>query len=504
MKLLKLIYILYKMSVLTPLGIYRLIAAIYQCGMGLMTLLFFAERTYANKVVLVDDNEELTYKQLFSQSNNISHILFKDYGLRSGQKVGFLCKNHVSMVKAIFAVSRLGADIYLLNTELSKVQIQQLINQHQFDLIVYDPEFHFEQPNGKVMSYHEHLPAINNLHRIESNLKLKRRSSSKIILLTGGTTGKSKEVAHQPSLFNYLHPFLGLLTRLNLLEYNTSFIATPIFHGYGVAVLFLFIALGKKVVVCQQFDAGNACQLIRSHQVEVITVVPIMIRKLLKYHVEDLKTLKCIASGSAELQPKLVEEIQKKLGDVLYNLYGTSEAGLTTIATPQDLRYSAKTIGKKINGVPLKVLDNDMRLVNAGLIGQFCIMSDRKGNWIETGDLGYQDKNGYYFLCGRKDDMVISGGVNVYPLELEQLLILHPEIEDVAVVGMKDEEFGQRLKVYIQSANDATLTKEELYEWLRPQIARFQTPKEIVFVDLMPYTELGKPDKKKLKSEEYP
>jgi fatty-acyl-CoA synthase len=490
------------MNILTPLGLYRLITAISRCGIGLMTLLFFAGRTYGNHVAIVDDKEELTYKQLFEQSNLIAGHLFRDYGLKQGQKVGFLCRNHASMVKAIFAVSRLGADIYLLNTELSKGQIQNVINHHQFDLIVYDQEFQFEQSKGKIMSYHERLPSIHNLHQTEANVKLKRTSRSRIILLTGGTTGPSKEVVHQPSLFYYLHPFLGLLTRLKLLQYKASYIATPIFHGYGVAVLLLFVALGKKVIVTQRFQAGKAGQIIRDYQVEVITVVPIMIRKLLHDDVDALKTLKCIASGSAELQPKLVEEIQGKLGDVLYNLYGTSEGGLTTIATPGDLRYSPKTIGKKINGLRLEILDNDKHPVNAGEVGQFCIEAGRKGKWVETGDLGYQDDKGYYFLKGRTDDMVVSGGVNVYPIDLEQLLALHPKIDDVAVVGIRDEEFGQRLKVYIQCAKGAAVTEEEIYDWLRPQIARFQTPKEMVFVDRVPYTAVGKPDKKRLKDDE--
>ena len=131
---------------------------------------------------------------------------------------------------------------------------------------------------------------------------------SKIVILTGGTTGNSKAAAHKPSIFNFLNPFLTLLTRLNLINYNTAYIATPIYHGYGVAILFLFIALGKKMVINNGFDAKKACCLIREHNVEVVTVVPLMIYKMLKNNAEDLKSLACIASGGAELNPKLVEE----------------------------------------------------------------------------------------------------------------------------------------------------------------------------------------------------
>lgn len=499
------------MGLLSPLGLFRLFVAIYKNGINVMTLIHFAERNYCHKVALVDDNETISYHQLLAQAEKLSLILFQKYKVKSGQKVGFLCKNHASLVKSIFAVSRLGADIYLLNPETSISQFQSLMDQHDFDFLIYDVELSsiIELSNykkEKVMSYHDHLPAINNLltTNVIKFIQLQRSSTSKMMLLTGGTTGKSKEVAHKPSLFNYLNPFLGLLTRLNLLRHNTAYIATPIYHGYGVAVLFLFMALGKKVVISNGFNAEKACCLIRDHKVEVVTVVPLMLHKMLKHNAEDLRSLACIASGGAELNPKLVDEVFTKLGNVLYNLYGTSEAGLNVIATPQDLIYAANTIGRKINGVHLKVLDSHKNKVKVGSIGQFCIknnwfMNYRKRSWIETGDLGYQDHKGYYFLCGRMDEMVVSAGKNVYPIELEQVLINHPQLEAVAVIGISDENFGQRLKAFVKPVANAEITIEELYEWLRLRVARFQVPKEIVFVDHIPYTPLGKLDKKQLK-----
>jgi len=441
----KLIYALYKVRLLSPLGLYRLIAAIHTYGMNIIVLLKLAER-FGNKAALVDDHETVSFKQLFLQSETLSIMLSTKYDLKCGQKVAFLCKNHASMIKSIFAVSRLGADIYLLNTEMSKNQLNSLFEKYDFDLLLYDEELKpiIEQVNyskEKLMSYHDTLPAINNLlpTKMNKKQKLKRTSKSKIMLLTGGTTGKSKEVAHKPSLFNYLNPFLSMLSRLNLLNYHTAYIATPIYHGYGIAVLFLFIALGKKVVISKRFEAEKACKLIRDHHVEVVTVVPIMVHKMLENNYTDLKSVACIASGGAELNPKLAAEVHRKLGDVLYNLYGTSEAGLNIIATPQDLKYSAKTIGRKIRGVQIKVLDRNKNEVDAGTIGQFCIknnwsMGNKKVSWVETGDLGYVDDSGYFFLCGRTDDMIVSAGVNVYPLELEQVLINHPRVEDVAVI----------------------------------------------------------------------
>lgn len=511
MKIFKLIYVLYKIKLLSPFGLFRLIVAFYKCGINVMTLLYFAERTYADHIAIVDDQETISYKQLLSQSKKLAIVLKGNVQLESGQKVGILCKNHASLVKSIFAVSRLGADLYLLNSEMSRSQFNELVNRHDFNVLIYDFELSFliEQSHyakDKILSYHDHLPAINNFLNTSVNEKqnLQRTSMGKVVLQTGGTTGNSKEAAHKPSVFNYLNPFSTLINRLKLLNYNTTYIATPIYHGYGIAVLLLFITLGKKAVISNGFKAERACGLIREHHVEVVTIVPLMLHKMLKNNAEDLRTLACIASGGAKLNTKLIDETFSKLGGVLYNLYGTSEAGLNIIATPQDLKYSAITIGKKINGVRLKVLDKNMNEVESGKIGQFCIknewsMRNRNNLWIETGDLGYQDQKGYYFLCGRTDDMVVSGGENVYPIEVEQVLIKHPAIEDVAVIGISDEQFGQRLKAFVLPVKNVSVTKEELIEWLLSRIARFQLPKDIIFVDYMPYTSLGKLDKKQLK-----
>lgn len=507
----KLVYVLYKIKLFFPLGVFRLIYAICKYGINIMTLLHFAAKAYDDKIALVDEGETISYEQLFLQSKKLAILLKEEYQLKDSQKVGFLCKNHAALVKAIFAISLLGADIYLLNAEMSKLQFNKLLDSHDFDFIVYDFEFSslIEQSHyikDKLLSYHDKLPSINNLLNtsIKEKLKLNKTSLSKIVLLTGGTTGNFKEASHKPSIFNYLNPFLTLLNRLNLMDYSTAYIATPIYHGYGIAVLLLFIALGNKVVINNGFDEKKACCLIREQNVEVVTVVPLMVHKMLKNNRGDLKSLTCIVSGGAELNPKLVEETFNKLGDVMYNLYGTSEAGLNIIATPQDLKYSVNTIGKKISGTKLKVLDENKQEVEVGRVGQFCIknkwsMRNRNNSWIETGDLGYQDNNGYYFLCGRVDDMVVSAGENVYPIEIEQVLINHPQVEDVAVIGIRDERFGNRLKAFILPVKNSNITSEEIFEWLHNRVARFQVPKEITFVENLPYTTLGKLDKKLLK-----
>jgi len=510
MHFIRLIQVLYQMKLLSPVGLYKLLSAIRKYGMNLMALLGYAGKVYSNRIAIVDERETLNYSQLLSQVEQLAILIQRRYGIQSGHKVGIISKNHACLVKSIFAISQLGADVYLLNVEMSQDQFDHLLVRHDFQLIVYDAEVKSliessSYSREKIATYHRYLPAINSLLNadITNYPQQKRSTMGKLVILTGGTTGQSKAAEHKPFIFNYLNPFVALITRLKLQKYRTVYIATPIYHGYGVAQCLLFTAMGAKIVIRQRFDAAQACALIKEHQVEVVTVVPLMIHRMLKQDVSRLSSLARIVSGSAELDPKLVEEVRGKLGDIVCNLYGTSEAGLNIIATPQDLRLAANTIGRKIQGVKLQILDDNKNEVEAGKIGQLCILnklSQRNGQaWIETGDLGYRDDQGLYYLCGRIDDRIVSAGINVYPMELEQVLNRHPLIEIAAVIGVPDDEFGQRLKAFVQLENNTSMTQEQLLEWLRPRLARYQMPQEITFVSALPYTAVGKLNKKVLK-----
>lgn len=511
MSVYKLFYVLYKIRLLSPRAIFRLFSTINKYGINLMTLLSFSAQTNGNKVAMIDDYESLTYKQLLAQAESISSALQQKYLIKSGRKVGILCKNHAAQVKAMFAVSYSGADLYLLHTELSVKQLDNILVRKQLDFLIYDDELstllaQTSYRHAKLLSYHEVLPAISNigLDRDVEQRRMKMKSG-KLIILTGGTTGNAKEAKHNPSLFNYLDPFAAILSQLKINQYHSVYVATPIYHGYGLAFMLLFVALGKKVIIRRDFRAEQACQLIKEHQVEVVSLVPLMLHKMLITNVKAMHSLACIASGSAELSPKLVVETTSQLGPVLYNLYGTSETGLNIIATPQDVMYSEHTIGRIVSGVQAKIVDEAGDEVKTGEIGQLKMKNrltkhNNGAAWIATGDLAYVDKAGRYYLCGRADSMIVSAGENVYPFEVEQMLLLHPNVDDAVVIGVEDEHFGQRLKAFIVMKDGDTRTnEEELILWLRGRVARFQLPREIVIVDQLPYTALGKRDKKGLK-----
>lgn len=501
---------LYQAKLASPRGLYRLLASVLRSKTSLMALLDFAARTYPQEIAIVESTRQISYKELYQESLQLAAQLQEKHQLEAGDKVGLLCKNHLPFVQSLFALSLLGVDVYLLNVAMNGDQLEHLLEKHQFKAIIHD-----EQGAALVVAssfdalqIHTHLSGKNAILElakmpIPSNCNLKKRSGGKLIILTGGTTGNFKTAVRKPSLFTFLNPFFALLNQLNLASYRSVYILTPIYHGFGVAALLISMILGVKIVLSQQFQAERASQLMLKHQVEVLVLVPIMLQRLLEQDLNNFQYNKVILSGGAALNPTLVQQTSKVLPNQLANLYGTSEAGFCVMAIGEDLQEFPTTIGKKIKGVEIKILDKNKQELPLKKVGMLCVksswtMSNKSDQWIETGDLAYMDEEGYCFLCGRTDDLVISGGVNVYPVELEHILLQHEAIFQAAVIGIPDAEYGQRLKAFVSLRPKENLTTLVLKEWLKDKATGAQKPKEIVFLENIPLTALGKIDKKQL------
>ncbi len=482
--------------------------AVITTGINLMAMLRLAAKLYPDRVAAIDEREQLTYTELWQQAESLAVGLHLDYGVRGRQKVAIICRNHLAAIKSIFAASRLGTHVFLINPEMSPAQILALAERHQFDFYIYDEQIAqvFTDPSLSQKSLPAYHPTDSSIDLISSSspprkVRLKKVQTGNIVVMTGGTTGQPKSAVRKPSIFNFLPPFISLVTQVHLDRYQSVYIATPIYHGFGVASLFIGVALGVTMYFTTRFNAERAGALIEQHQIEVVTLVPLMLQRMLQPESGSLSSLRCIVAGGALLNPILAQATGDRLGSILFNLYGTSEAGFCIMATPQLLTQKPGSIGQPIWGVRAKVINNQDRIVSDSAIGRLCIRSawtTSQQSWIETGDLAYRDLDGDLFLCGRVDDMIVSGGENVYPIELENILIQHPDLDAVGVVGISDREFGQRLKAVVKKKQDSTLDLPTLLLWLKPRVARYQMPAIIEFRDELPYTSLGKLDKKLL------
>jgi fatty-acyl-CoA synthase len=498
---------LYRSGLLTIEGLWRLLEAIMTTGVNLMTMLRIAAKLRPDRAAVIDEKEQLTYKELWRQAESLAGALFADHGVRGGQKVAIVCRNHAAAIKTIFAVSRLGSHVFLLNPEMSADQLLALQERLNFDFFVYDEHLAevFANPSlcrQSLPAYHPAANSIDRMSMISRKVRLKKAKAGNIVVMTGGTTGQPKAASRKPSILNFLPPFVALLTQVHLDRHRSVYIATPIYHGFGVAALFMGVMLGAEMYFTRRFDAARSCSLIAKNAIQVVTVVPLMLQRMLKTDPSSLSSLRCIITGGALLSPALARESLDRLGLVLFNMYGTSEAGFCIMATPAVLSKKPASIGKPVQGVRARIKSDADQAVGAGAIGRLCIRSawavSRK-SWTETGDLAYRDPEGDIFLCGRVDDMIVSGGENVYPIELENVLLQHPEVDSAAVIGIADAEFGQRLKAIVIKKSGTALDQSTLLDWLKSRVARYQLPAVIEFRPELPYTSLGKLDKKALR-----
>jgi fatty-acyl-CoA synthase len=493
---------------LTLPGMVGLLDAVLATGFNLAALLRATARAHPERIALVDDRGALRYGELWRRVETVAVALRTTYDLQPGRRVAVACRNHAAAITAICACSRLGAHVVLVNPEQSADKLLALAERQRFDLFVYDGELaavaaQMPATTPTLPASQESAVSLDGLAAAfaQMDVRLPPARTGEIVVVTGGTTGQPKATGRKPTPLNVLPPFLALLARTNRAAYRTFYVATPIYHGYGLAMLLIGLALGAELYVTGRFEATRSCALIARYQIEAVALVPLQLQRMLRVDPSALASLRCVIAGSAPLSPALARDALARLGPILFNLYGTSEAGFAILAPPELLGRKPGTIGRPLSGVRARIVGPAGEEVSGTGVGQLCISSAWTASgrgWIATGDLAYRDDEGDLMLCGRVDDMIVSGGENVYPLELEQVLQQHPDIEAVAVVGIPDPEFGQRLKAVVVPKRGAHSDEANLRAWLKPRVARYQMPAVVEFRVELPYTALGKLDRRAL------
>jgi acyl-CoA synthetase (AMP-forming)/AMP-acid ligase II len=488
---------LHSTQLLTFKALYFLFLAIFKDGINALMLLGFISKLHKNRDALHYDEETLTYPTLYAKSLKLAKQLHFKYNIHSKSRVAIITFNSSNAIISLFATSRLGANIYMLNPNLSQPQFLKLFSRMNFDFYIYDDELKslFTQSKFKDISlstYGEKNSIKENLKEsFDESKKLRYFKPSMITVLTGGTTKEAKPASRSSFNFGFLYPFSELLLKANLDNYRLVYIATPIYHGFGLSAVFIATVLGAKMYVDKKFEVHTMDKNILNDKIEVVIGVPLMINRLMKQD-KHFESLKVIVSGGAMLYHTLATHILETHGEIIYNLYGTSEAGFCIMATPKMLKLHPNSIGKVIRGVKLRLADDGELEVKTS-------WSIDLDNWIKTGDRAIIDDDGMIFLKGRVDDMIVSGGENVYPLELETILLTHEDILEVGVIGVKDEEFGERLKAIVVKKEGSNLDKENLKQWIKEHGARHLVPSIIEFREKLDYTHLGKLDKVQLK-----
>ncbi len=294
-------------------------------------------------------------------------------------------------------------------------------------------------------------------------------------------------------------------------------IAAPLFHSWGFAHFSIGLSLGSTYVLRRKFEPESVLEAIQESKASALIVVPVMMSRILELGEEtiskyDTSSLKATCASGSALPGELATKWMDTFGDNLYNLYGSTEVGWATIATPEDLREAPGTAGKAPHGTMLAIYDEDGKPLPQGESGRIFVGNDVQfegytgggskdeiDGLLSSGDVGHIDDAGRLFIDGRDDDMIVSGGENVFPAEVEELLHGHQNVADVAVFGVSDEKFGQRLKaVIVKKGPPASLSEKDVKDYVKKNLAGYKAPRDVVFVDELPRTSTGKVLKREL------
>ena len=472
-----------------------------------------------HQVGVVDELGELTWGELHRRSNSLARAL-AERGVREGDSVAVMCRNHRGFIDASIAVAKLGADILYLNTAFAGPQLVDVLDREGPSMVIHDEEFTGllagARVERRVLAWTdadsvdaETLEQLVSAYD-ESDLQPPARHA-RIVILTSGTTGTPKGAPRNEA---GIDAAVSLLSRMPLRAGWRTHIAAPLFHTWGFAHLALAMLLGSTVVLRRTFDPLAALQTTQDERCQSLVVIPVMLQRMLALDPDevaaiDLSRVKVVASSGSALPATLAEAWMDRFGDNLYNIYGSTEVAYASIATPEDLRADPTSAGKPPYGTVVKILDEDGHELPQGETGRIFVgngllfegythggSKEVVDGLMSSGDVGFFDGDGRLHVAGRDDDMIVSGGENVFPQEVEDCLVGHDPVQEVAAIGVDDDDYGQRLRAFVVRAGE--VTADELRDHVKANLARFKVPREIVFLDELPRNATGKVLKREL------
>ncbi len=497
----------------------RIAAAMRREGMGMTSGFASAAQRCPDRPGLIDERGGLTWRELDERCNALAAAL---QGLPSGQPkvIGIMCRNHRGFVEALVAADRIGSDILLLNTSFAGPALADVVTREGVDAVIYDDEFTATVDRAlagtpdatRIVAWTdaEHELTVEGLIAARAGAQPKRTGrKGKMILLTSGTTGSPKG-AKQSGGNAGIGTLKAILDRTPWRAEEPVVIVAPMFHAWGFSQLLLAASFACPVITRRKFDPEATLDLIDRHRATGLVVVPVMFDRIMDLPAEvrrrySGRSLRFAAASGSRMRPDVVTAFMDAFGDVIYNNYNATEAGMIATATPADLRAAPDTAGRPAGGTEIRILDPDFNELPAGEVGGIYVRNntqfdgytsgstkDFHAGFMASGDVGYLDSAGRLFVVGRDDEMIVSGGENVYPIEVEKALAAHPDVAEAAVIGVDDEQYGQRLAAFVVLEPSAGATPDALKQHVRENLANYKVPREVTVLDELPRGSTGK------------
>ncbi|SPM37165.1 Acyl-CoA synthetase (AMP-forming)/AMP-acid ligase II [Mycobacterium rhizamassiliense] len=497
----------------------RMAAAMRREGMGMTVGFAGAAQRCPDRPALIDELGTLTWRQLDERINALAAALQQ---LPSGQPkvIGIMCRNHRGFVEALVAANRIGSDVVLLNTSFAGPAMADVVNREGVDAAIYDEEFTetvdralADKPDAtRIVAWSDgpHELTVEKLIATHTGQQPQRTGDKgRMILLTSGTTGSPKG-AKQSGGGAGIGTLKAILDRTPWRAEETIVIVAPMFHAWGFSQLIFAASMSCTIVTRRKFDPEATLELVDRHRATGLAVVPVMFDRIMDLP-DDVrkrysgKSLRFAAASGSRMRPDVVTAFMDQFGDVIYNNYNATEAGMIATATPADLRAAPDTAGKPAGGTEIRIMDPEFNELPAGEVGTIYVRNDTQfdgytsgktkdfhAGFMSSGDVGYLDDAGRLFVVGRDDEMIVSGGENVYPIEVEKILASHPEVAEAAVIGVADEQYGQRLAAFVVLEPGSSATGDGLKQHVRDNLANYKVPREISVLDELPRSSTGK------------
>ena len=510
----------------------RIAGAMQRENMAITSGFAAAAQRCPDRAGLVDELGILTWRQIDRRADAFAAAL---QALPGGapEVIALMARNHRGFVDALIAANRIGADVLLLNTSFAGPALAEVLEREGSQdgraktvAVVYDEEFSeivdralADRPDTtRILAWtdapSQGLTVENMIAEHGGEEPVRADEKSRVILLTSGTTGTPKGAKHSggdPSVLK------AILDRTPWRAEQPVVVVAPMFHAWGFSQLAFAASMACTIITRRKFDPEATLELVDKHRATGLCVVPVMFDRIMDLPDEVLdkysgRSLRFAAASGSRMRPDVVIKFMDRFGDVIYNNYNATEAGMIATATPRDLRAAPDTAGRPAEGTEIKILDSEFNEVPTGQTGGIYVRNSTQFDgytsgttkefhegFMSSGDLGYRDDAGRLFVVGRDDEMIVSGGENVYPIEVEKTLTAHPDVAEAHVLGVDDEKFGQRLAAFVVLNPGAAATPEALKQHVRDNLANYKVPREITVLDELPRSITGKISRKELK-----
>ena len=465
------------------------------------------------KPAIIFEDRVTTWAQLLDRIRRLANH-FLSTGVGPGGSVAIMTPNRPEFIEANAAAMRIGATVSFVNPRAPAAEANAIFERTKADVVVTHRD--------DLGTDTQILPVGDDYERAlerasKSEPRVDRSAHSKVVVFTSGTTGRPKGAVRSLEQSASLGSLTGFLKTIPYKTADVHMVVCPLYHSSGSGFATVAQALGNPMVIVEKFSPEAFCQNVQEHKVTTTTVVPTMLHQIAAWPQAkdfDLSSLRIVVCTGSPLREEVRDEARELLGNVIYDLYGSTEMGWVSIATPDDQLKKPGTVGKPVPGIELQITDADGRPVEQGERGEVWARSSlgmegymddpelgaerMRDGYISVRDVGYLDEDNYLHVVDRADDMIISGGVNVYPAETEIALNAHPKVDEASVLGVPDPKWGQRIVAAVVPSGE--VTEDELIAWAKDNAAYAAVPKEIRFMDALPRNDIGKVDKKKLAS----